>query len=133
MRPDDPRHGTWAGYQAHRKVREKACDLCRVAANQRARDYEDREPIGLTDGAWRFDPFRRVQIWVPAPKAEAEVEEIACPTCNALPHQSCRTATGRSRHAHNQRVIPKRCRCGNELGVRKQVCDECVVEKRSAA
>ena len=29
MRPDDPRHGTDAGYQAHRRAKEAACEQCR--------------------------------------------------------------------------------------------------------
>lgn len=31
MTPDDPRHGTDAGYQRHRKDGEPACGLCRTA------------------------------------------------------------------------------------------------------
>ena len=31
MSPDDPRHGTTAGYQAHRRAKESACDPCRQA------------------------------------------------------------------------------------------------------
>lgn len=32
MTPDDPRHGTWAGYCAHRAAGVPACDDCRRAA-----------------------------------------------------------------------------------------------------
>lgn len=131
MKTDDPRHGTWAGYQAHRRDDEKACSRCLAAANQRVRDYVGREPIALTDGAWRFDPFRRVQVWVPDPAAEkATEEEVACPTCGALVYESCRTRTGNARHAHGKRNGPRRCRCGGELAMRKQVCDDCLIEPR---
>lgn len=31
----------------------------------------------LTEGAWRFDPFRRVQVWVPGgPSQPALFEEV---------------------------------------------------------
>lgn len=32
MTPDDPRHGSWRGYCAHRYAGEKACDACLRAA-----------------------------------------------------------------------------------------------------
>lgn len=42
MSPDDPRHGTYAGYQAHRKAGELACQPC-LKANaeygQRLREF----------------------------------------------------------------------------------------------
>lgn len=31
MTPDDPRHGTYAGWQAHKGERDKPCEPCRVA------------------------------------------------------------------------------------------------------
>ena len=38
MSPDDPRHGTRAGYNAHQKQSETACDACkRAAATYQAR------------------------------------------------------------------------------------------------
>lgn len=64
MRADDKRHGTNAGYAAHRKTGQKACRPCTAAASaysavKRARDLAD---IALTGGAWIND--RGIQRWV---------------------------------------------------------------------
>lgn len=43
MSPDDKRHGTLAGYAAHRKDKEAACDDCRrAAATYQARRLHER-------------------------------------------------------------------------------------------
>lgn len=38
MKADDPRHGTYAGYQRHMKDSEKPCEGCRKAASDDARE-----------------------------------------------------------------------------------------------
>lgn len=48
MTPDDPRHGTSAGYQRHRKDDEPACGPCRAAQAEKTRRF-------------REDPVRRLQ------------------------------------------------------------------------
>lgn len=43
MSPDDPRHGTYAGASAHRKIHEKPCDAClRAERNHHALALADR-------------------------------------------------------------------------------------------
>lgn len=44
MDADDPRHGTDAGYQRHRKDSEPACGVCRAARAQTMRDRR-KDPI----------------------------------------------------------------------------------------
>ena len=39
MKPDDPRHGTYAGAQAHTKDSEPVCRPCREAATAYIRDW----------------------------------------------------------------------------------------------
>ena len=45
MSPDDPRHGTSAGYQRHRKDGEAACGPCREAQAEKVRQHR-ASPIG---------------------------------------------------------------------------------------
>src|SRR5689334_17690297 len=68
MSPDDPHHGTVRGYNKHYRDNESPCDPCRAAKREESsklRKFKD-DDVALTDGAWRFDPFRRVQVWVPS-------------------------------------------------------------------
>lgn len=44
MSPDDPRHGTRRGYQAHRKDGENACGPCRAAHSEYQRKYDKANP-----------------------------------------------------------------------------------------
>lgn len=61
---------------------ERPCTICgeattsKYGAHQKCRMFEaEPEPDdGLGEGDWRFDPFRRVQIWVPKPLPEPEPE-----------------------------------------------------------
>jgi hypothetical protein len=46
MTPDDPRHGTYAGYQRHRKDDEDACAPCRAANNEYTRKIRS-DPAAL--------------------------------------------------------------------------------------
>lgn len=43
MSPDDPRHGTVAGYSAHRRAKQETCQPCRDAL---ARDFNHRQMYG---------------------------------------------------------------------------------------
>lgn len=63
MEATDPRHGTQAGYRAHRRASQSACIPCRKAASAAAakrREYE----AALTGGRWVLGP-RRVLVWEP--------------------------------------------------------------------
>jgi len=59
---------------------------------------------------------------------------LACPTCLALIHEPCRTRNGHTRVDHGDRIIPRRCRCGEPIPrVRgRKWCDDCQVEVRRA-
>ncbi|GAA1138609.1 hypothetical protein [Nocardioides aquiterrae] len=59
--PDDPRHGTRAGYQAHRRANEDACDACLLG---RARE----------DKNLRYDRHRGVQLLYSAAETYAVLE-----------------------------------------------------------
>lgn len=39
MSPDDPRHGTHAGYQTHRRQKDTPCEDCKVAARKYRNEY----------------------------------------------------------------------------------------------
>lgn len=134
MTPEDPRHGTTRGYSQHYRDNEPPCDPCRDAKKLEAskrREYED-DDIALTEGAWRFDPFRRIRVWVPepftpptsAPKADVH-QLIACPKCHARADQTCRTKNGERTKNHTERLIPRLCRCGASLEQWRKLCDEC--------
>ena len=95
----------------------------------------NESPNVLADGAWRFDPWRRVQVWVETPGAQ-RVEEVdlsellACPTCHARVDQTCRTKSGHRTTPHGNRIVPRQCKCGRALAPRKRFCDECRAETR---
>lgn len=45
MSPDDPRHGTHAGYRAHQRAKSKPCTPCKTARRDYERDkYPDERP-----------------------------------------------------------------------------------------
>lgn len=45
MSPDDERHGTYAGYQQHRRAGERACDPCMAASREYTRQHRaNRDP-----------------------------------------------------------------------------------------
>ena len=64
MRIGDPRHGTSAGYQKHRRDGEEACDPCRIAKSARSADerHRDTEEVALTGGSWQ--PRDGIMRWV---------------------------------------------------------------------
>lgn len=61
MSPDDPRHGTPNGYNAHRAAGEPACRPCLDAHN----DYNNAvgDDIALTGGRWIYDRRAGVMRW----------------------------------------------------------------------
>lgn len=64
MRPDDPRHGTRAGYDRHRRAGQVPCRPCRDAAAR----YERGRQLDLICGRPRFvdatGPVRRIRALV---------------------------------------------------------------------
>lgn len=62
--PDDPRHGSRAGYDAHRRIKHPACDPCKAAA---AAEEARRHVLAARGVKLRFDPCtiqRRLQALV---------------------------------------------------------------------
>ncbi|KAB2808339.1 hypothetical protein F9L07_22755 [Pimelobacter simplex] len=57
-------------------------------------------------------------------------ELIACPTCHARVVERCKSATGTPRSPHVNRLVPRRCPCGESLDDRKQFCEWCRREAR---
>lgn len=51
MKRNDPRHGTYAGWQVHRKEGKRPCKPCQQAQNDYMREYRK------TSDKWR-DPIR---------------------------------------------------------------------------
>ena len=90
------------------------------------------DDIALTDGAWRFDPFKRIQVWVPAEPTPIPtsrlLELVACYSCGAKVAEGCRTKTGEPCKAHAGRLVPRRCPCGASLEARKRYCPPCARE-----
>lgn len=98
-----------------------------------------RKDIPLTGGQWV--PHRGILRWQAAPPPAPIVaplnnirivhEDDACPSCDALPHQTCRTRNG-SRTANHAGRKPRVCRCGAPVGWKKILCQDCAVEARAA-
>jgi len=59
--PDDPRHGTYAGYQSHRKDRETPCAPCRAANAAYTRRM--RADDGRADRERRASRVRHRALW----------------------------------------------------------------------
>ena len=91
------------------------------------------DDIALTDGAWRFDPFKRIQVWVPAEPTPIPtsrlLELVACYSCGAKVAEGCRTKTGESCSPHAGRMVPRLCPCGSSLKPRKRLCEWCAAER----
>jgi hypothetical protein len=74
MTPDDPRHGTTAGWSKHRNDHEKPCDPCRIAWNAYRLRYCKERDLGYVrqvpidhGGAWqRIDDMRQAGNTYPA-------------------------------------------------------------------
>lgn len=54
---DDDRHGTYAGYSAHKRDSVPMCDPCRIARNERR--AEQREKVGRPDVTYCVDCGQR--------------------------------------------------------------------------
>lgn len=71
MRPID--HGTQAGYSAHKRRKEPACDPCKTAVRAANREREARllkAESALTGGEWQ--PARHgIQRWFPTLRSVA--------------------------------------------------------------
>lgn len=64
MSPDDPRHGTRAGYDAHAADGERACAACRNGARLYGKRLELDKARGITRSTDRTGTMRRVQALV---------------------------------------------------------------------
>lgn len=73
MSPDDPRHGTYAGAQAHRRDSEKPCRPCLDASNAYMREHRKTSPtdrqrsLARTRALWRLaamhhDDYERLYV-----------------------------------------------------------------------
>ena len=87
----DPRHGTSAGYYAHKRAGQTPCEPCKdgmnaynraYAAGHRASDHRTYDHLGLaddvelTDGHWAPSPTNRlVRVWVPNPVPPPPAED----------------------------------------------------------
>ena len=156
MSPEDPRHGTPAGYETHKRAGERPCDPCRKAKNaaereRRARTRPPRPPqpeteqIGLTGGRWVT--VGGIQRWIkdapekpvppkleraqlrPAPMPTEITQLVACPRCRATLAQPCKTESGNST-THTERIVPRRCPCGQPVEPRKTYCQACRDRRR---
>ncbi len=86
--------------------------------------YADSSDI-LTGGSWVND--RGVRRWVPNPPPLAPAPVVACPTCGALKHETCRNTSGKVRTPHTGRDGVPMCRCGASKEPRKTYCEDCRV------
>lgn len=73
MKRTDPRHGTYAGYQAHRREGKQACRACRLANNEymanhrKASDGWREQSRARSRALWRLadlhpEEFRRLYV-----------------------------------------------------------------------
>lgn len=76
MKTDDPRHGTWAGYQAHRHDGESPCDRCREAS--RARSASARSKL-KADAAQSRE--RMIEVTTAQLQERVTYEAHPCPEC----------------------------------------------------
>ena len=127
MLPNDPRHGTPNGYNAHRAAGQRACRPCLDAHNDYNKANDD---VALTGGQWVRRPRSGgVLEWVPTPaiplaQIPTERGPIVC-ACGARATESCRTANGHRTKAHSYRGSPQVCPCGQALSHKCRVCSDC--------
>jgi hypothetical protein len=107
MSDDDPRHGTTAGYNAHRAAHAAPCEPCKRANWwKKARDvqfitegYDDAD--GLGEGRWMRADTWGVLEWVPI---EAQKPRDI---------SKCGTNAGYSRHRRNDEPACRACKDAN--------------------
>lgn len=126
-------------------TRNPYCAACRprdiVPAEARKADV-------LRGGNWVLDPVRRIQVWQPfkpAPLRSLDYGDLdsvrwahlgPCPKCGAEAAHPCRTAAGRSRRPHVDRLNlgPRFCEttgCDAELtrSRKQRFCPDCADER----
>lgn len=90
---------------------------------------QPESPDVLMHGSWQSD--NGVLRWVPAeyaPPIRRKVDVsllIACPVCQARVGNACKTPCGTSTNPHEQRLVARRCQCGERLGPRQRYCPPC--------
>lgn len=90
------------------------------------------EEVALTGGRWVN--VRGVMRWEQneAAKVETVADLVACPTCGAKLSEPCRTGSGNATR-HVDRVLPRRCPCGNPMQPGSFFCtSECRSQARAA-
>ena len=155
MTPDDPRHGTRAGYDVHYRQGETACDPCRranadrmVARRRRLANpltaveevtvqrwlyaLEADDILDETRGRWVRRPRSGgVLEWVPKPPTSADRRDeelygpVVCPTCSARQTQPCKSPAGVNGKSHVDRTVPRSCLCGALISNKSNRCREC--------
>lgn len=89
----------------------------------------DHDSIALYGGRWQTD--RGIQRWVPEPwsppvRREVDIHDlIACPTCHCRADETCRTRKGLRTNDHANRLIARRCPCGENVAPRCRYCRDC--------
>lgn len=109
------------------------------------RVYTDTQ-LGLNGGEWRYDPFRRVQVWVPnspvnpacafddpPPKqtnkavVDNRIRRVSCPTCDGTKSVAAKTCDPCARTVRRNQPINHGTTSGYRTHLRRGVplCDEC--------
>lgn len=68
--------------------------------------------LGVAAGVGNHRPHGPIRSLIETPQPR---DLIACPTCLALIHEPCRTRTGHHRFDHAERLVPRRCPCGEPI------------------
>jgi len=102
-----------------------------VFTRARIADHAE-DQVELVGGAWRFDPWKRVQVWVVDPNHVA-TPAPRCPKCGATRDEPCRTARGISTANHRSRGFDRICPCGQSLRPQRRFCDECGTTRANAS
>lgn len=115
----------------------KSCPWCGIpittgttCVSHRSTEAQAARPSPDTHAApgrpWRDN--RGIVRWV----IDGEPNERACLTCQAEPWQRCVTANGKERSDHAERIIARRCKCGDDLRKPKAtMCQTCADESRA--
>lgn len=96
----------------------------------------------LTEGRWVVRGG--IAHWSDAPEV-AEVRDlkakpkrrrldvgtlIACPRCRAKVTETCKTTGGNPTAEHAERLVSRRCPCGERVAWKKQLCEPCRASAR---
>jgi len=74
----DINHGTYGGYQAHRRHGEEVCEACRIANNTYRREYRNSKPDASSYDRTQAAAYRR---------AENRLRRLHYPEFNQLYHE----------------------------------------------